>query len=71
MKMDEAKSRTWTKLAEIKTTAKTTMEVYNVLCREFGVDFYGNVFDVNVAIRNGYIQICDDGIIIWGSWKEV
>jgi hypothetical protein len=67
MKMNEVKSATWTKLAEIKTNAKTPMEVYNVLCREFGVDFYGDVLSVTSAILEGYIQICDDGIIIWGS----
>ena len=71
MKMNEVGSATWTKLAEIKTNAKTPMEVYNVLCREFGVDSYGDVLSVTAAILEGYIQICDDGIIIWGSWKEV
>ena len=67
MKMNEVKSATWTKLAEIKTNAKTPMEVYNVLCREFGVDFYEDVFDVTAAILEDYIQICDDGIIVWMS----
>ena len=71
MKMNEVKSATWTKLAEIKTKAKTPMEVYNVLCREFGEDFYEDAFDVYCRILEGYIQICDDGIIVWGSWKEV
>ena len=71
MKMNEVKSATWTKLAEIKTNAKTPMEVYNVLCREFGEDFYEDAFDVYCRILEGYIQICDDGIIVWGSWKEV
>ena len=67
MKMDEAKSRTWTKLAEIKTTEKTPTDIYNVLCKEFGVDFYEDVFAVDDAIVEGYIQICDDGIIVWCS----
>ena len=71
MKMADIKSATWTKLAEIKTNAKTPMDVYKVLCKEFGVDFYEDAFDVTVAILEGNIQICDDGIIIWGSWKEV
>ena len=71
MKMDEAKSRTWSKRVEIKTSAKTLMDIYKVLCKEFGVDFYEDVFDAAVAILEGNIQICDDGIIIWGSWKEV
>ena len=71
MKMNEAKSRTWTKLAEIKTTEKTLTGIYKVLCKEFGVDFYEDFSAVADAIRGGYIQVCDDGIIVWGSWKEV
>ena len=65
MKMNEVKSRTWTKMAEIKTDAKTPMDIYKVLCEEFGVDFYEDVLDVADAINEGYIQICEDGIIIW------
>lgn len=67
MKMNEVKSVTWTKLAEIKTNAKTPVGVYKVICKEFDVDFYEDVCDVVVAILEGYIQICADGIIIWGS----
>ena len=65
MKMNEVKSRTWTKLAEIKTTEKTLMGIYKTIREEFGVDFYEDVLDVADAINEGYIQICDDGIIIW------
>ena len=71
MKMDEAKSRTWTKLAEIKTNEKTLMGIYKVLCKEFDADLYKDAFAVADAIDYGYIQICEDGIIVWGSWKEV
>ena len=63
--MSEVKSRTWTKMAEIKTSAKTLMGIYKTICEEFGVDFYEDVLDVSDAISDGYIQICDDGIIIW------
>ena len=71
MKMADITSRTWTKLAEIKTNAKTPMDVYEVICKEFGVDFCEDVLAVEDSISDGYIQICDDGIIVWGSWKEV
>ena len=71
MKMDEAKSRTWTKMAEIKTSAKTLMDIYKAICKEFDADLYKDVLDVADAINEGYIQICEDGIIVWGSWKEV
>ena len=67
MKMNEVKSVTWSKLAEIKTNARTPKGIYNVLCKEFGVDFYEDVSAVADAISDGYIQICDDGIIIWAS----
>ena len=67
MKMNEVKSVTWTKLAEIKTTEKTLTGIYKVLCEEFGDDFYEDVLDVADAINEGYIQICEDGIVIWRS----
>ena len=70
MKMNEVKSVTWSKLAEIKTNAKTPKGIYNVLCKEFGVDFYEDVSAVADAIADGNIQICEDGIIVWCSWKE-
>ena len=65
MKMDEAKSRTWTKLAEIKTTEKTLMGIYKAIHNEFDANLYEDVLDVADAINEGYIQICEDGIIIW------
>ena len=65
MKMDEAKSRTWTKLAEIKTTEKTLMGIYKAIRDEFDANLYEDVLDVADAITDGYIEICEDGIIIW------
>ena len=65
MKMNEAESNTWTKLAEIKTTEKTLTGIYKVLCEEFGVDFYEDEVAVANAIKDGYIQVFDDGIIVW------
>ena len=70
MKMNDVSSVTWTKTVEIKTHAKTPRGIYRVICKEFGVDFYEDVSAVADAISDGYIQICDDGIIVWGSWKE-
>ena len=70
MKMNEVKSATWTKLAEIKTNAKTPEGIYNVLCEEFGNDFFEDASEVVCAISDGYIQVCEDGIILWGEWKE-
>ena len=70
MKMKEVKSVTWTKMAEIKTNAKTPKGIYNVICKEFDVDFCEDVSAVVDAISDGYIQVCEDGIIVWGAWKE-
>ena len=67
MKMNEAKSRTWTKMAEIKTTEKTLMGIFKAIRKEFDADLYEDVLDVAEAINEGYIQICEDGIIIWCS----
>ena len=35
------------------------------LCKEFDVDVFKDGFDVADAISDGYIQVCDDGIIVW------
>ena len=67
MKMNEVKSVTWTKMAEIETSEKTMKGIYKVLCKEFGDDYYEDVLDVADAISDGYIQVCDDGIIVWAS----
>lgn len=67
MKMEEITSRTWRKIAEVKTKAKTPKGIYKVLCREFGVDFYEDALAVEASINDGYIEICDDGFILWYS----
>ena len=70
MKMNEVKSVTWSKLAEIKTNARTPKDIYEVINKEFDVDFFEDVSAVVYAISDGNIQVCDDGIIVWGAWKE-
>ena len=67
MKMNEAKSRTWTKLAEIKTSEKTLMGIFKAIRKEFDADLYEDALAVEEAIKEGYIEICDDGIIVWCS----
>ena len=71
MKMKDVKSNTWSKVAEVKTRAKTPKGIYKVLRKEFDVDFYEDALAVEAAIADGCIEICDDGLIVWGSWKEV
>ena len=68
MKMNEVKSVTWTKIAEIPTDDFTIAGIGRAINDEFGEPF---VEDILEAIADGYIQVCDDGIIVWGSWKEV
>ena len=68
MKMDEAKSRTWTKLAEIPTDDFSIGGITEAINDEFGELFFDDILE---AIADGAIQVCEDGIIVWGSWKEV
>ena len=64
MKMNEAKSRTWTKVAEIPTDDLSVEGISRAINKEFGEPF---VEDILEAIADGYIQVCEDGIIVWGA----
>ena len=64
MKMTDSTSRTWTKLAEIKTDVFTDAGIAIAINKEFGEMLFE---DVKQEIANGYIEICEDGIIIWAS----
>ena len=64
MKMTDSTSRTWTKLAEIKTDDFTDEGIAIAINKEFGEMLFE---DVKQEIANGYIEICEDGIIIWAS----
>ena len=68
MKMNEVKSVTWTKLAEIPTDDFSIDGIARARIEEFDEQFVEDVFDdIETAIKEGYIQICDDGIILWMS----
>ena len=62
MKMNEVKSVTWTKLAEIPTDDFSIEGI--AINEEFGEQMFDDILE---AIEDGYIQVCDDGIIIWCS----
>lgn len=64
MKMNEVKSVTWTKMAEIQTDDFSIVGIASAINEEFGEPFFEGILE---AIAEGYIQICEDGIIIWGS----
>ena len=64
MKMTDSTSRTWTKLVEIKTDDFTDEGIAIAINKEFGEMLFE---DVKQEIANGYIEICEDGIIIWAS----
>ena len=68
MKMADITSRTWSKMAEIPTDDFTEEGIRRAINEEFGEILFE---DVRQEIADGYIQIADDGIIVWGSWKEV
>jgi hypothetical protein len=64
MKMSEVNSNTWYKMEEISTDDLSINGIETAINKEFGEPFFE---DVTKAIEEGYIQICDDGIIIWMS----
>ena len=64
MKMNEVKSVTWSKLAEIPTDDFSIDGITSAICKEFGEMLFE---DVEKEIANGYIEIADDGIIVWES----
>ena len=68
MKMADITSRTWTKLAEIPTDDFTEEGIRRAINEVFGEMLFEDVLE---EIANGYIENADDGIIVWGPWKEV
>lgn len=68
MKMADIKSVTWSKVAEIPTDDFTTEGIARAINEEFGEPMFDDILE---AIADGCIEICDDGLIVWGSWKEV
>lgn len=64
MKMSEITSSTWKKVAEIPTTDFSCAGIEKVIEQEFGEPFFD---DIENAIKEGYITIHEDGIIVWMS----
>ena len=64
MKMNECTSRTWTKLAEIPTDDLSVNGIASAINKEFGEPMFDDILE---AIADGDIQVCEDGIVIWGS----
>ena len=64
MKMNEVKSVTRAKTAEIPTDDFSIDGIARAINKEFGKQMF---YDIVIAIKEGYIQVCDDGIIIWCS----
>lgn len=64
MKMNEVKSATWSKMAEIPTDDFSINGIRRAINEEFGEQMFDDILE---AIADGYIQVCDDGIIIWCS----
>lgn len=64
MRMNDVRSITWTKIAEIPTDDFSIDGIAKAINEVFGEPF---PVDIGEAIAEGYIQICDDGIILWMS----
>lgn len=64
--MKETTSTTWTKIAEIKTKARTARGIYSAIAREIDpVPFEPD--EIEQCIKDGWIEICTDGIIVWAD----
>ena len=57
-------SRTWEKIAEIETNDFELSGIARAINKYFGEPF---IDDIENAIADGYIEIAEDGIIIWFS----
>ena len=64
MKMNECTSRTWSKMAEIPTDDFSIEGIALAINKEFDEQMFDDILE---AIADGYIQECDDGIILWMS----
>lgn len=64
MRMNDVRSITWTKIAEIPTDDFSIDGIAKAINQEFGEPIFE---DIAEAIADGYIQICEDGIVVWMS----
>ena len=64
MKMNEIKSITWRKLAQIPTDDFSIDGIIEAIDKEFGEQIFDDILN---ALSEGYIEIADDGIIVWCS----
>ena len=64
MKMNEVKSGTWSKMAEIATDDFSIDGIIEAIDKEFGEQIFDDILN---ALSEGYIEIADDGIIVWES----
>ena len=64
MKMNEVKSITWTKMAEIPTDDLSIVGITEAINEEFGEPMFEDILE---AIVYREIQVCEDGIIVWGA----
>lgn len=63
--MKETTSITWTKIAEIETTDFSHENIKNLILKEFGEPIFFD--DIEEAIQGGWIEICEDGFIVWAD----
>ena len=62
MKMNECTSRPWSEMAEIPTDDLSIEGIASAINKAFGEQMFDDILE---AIADGYIQVCDDGIIVW------
>ena len=69
MKMNEVKSAKWSKavlngMTGIPTDDFSIDGIASAISKIFGEQMFEDILE---AIADGYIEICDDGIIVWCS----
>ena len=64
--MKETTSNTWTKLAEIETTDFSHENIFNLICETFGEEIF-ELGEIANAIKSRFIEICEDGFIVWAD----
>lgn len=63
VKMIDLKSKTWKKLAEIECDTSSP----NSICESIAEVIGGSVSDAASMIKDGWAEICEDGVVIWAD----
>lgn len=63
VKMSDLKSKTWKKLAEIECDTGSPNRICEAIAEAMGC----SMSDAASMIKDGWAEICEDGIVIWAD----